>query len=368
MRSAGGSAAGSNHERSKSDTSVHKNLSRAASTTSKRALLHAKGDSEGSQKSFWSRNSTRSPVPLQTQPPQISAPITSGPPLTRSIGSPGLRDENGWSRYFMDNNGLGRSHSTKSNSLRPDTYASQAHTSSSYAPSNSHSSAEVEPLNVRASQLYPPTGLGVALSHGVSRPSPPSQRSPTPSVVSDIEEESEYHNGSSNGQGPETWSPVISSNGGEGSSTFTSSEHRVSSNTNSFSYQQPTERIRIPNFPMPSSGASSVASPSTPVLGQGEQPPIPIPPRSERRQSQGLRNVISKDLIRTNSGKLSATNVVRTGTQRVSPSNSTGPTARPFPRHSEQRQEDGYSEDLSWLNLGTSSEHARSNFATSGPR
>ena len=365
MRSAGGSAAGSNHEREKPDPSIQKNHSRGASTQSKRALLHAKGDSEGSQHSFWSRTSTKSPVQstshAPSHPPQISAPIISGPSLTRSIGSPGSRDENGWSRYFMDNNGLGRSNSAKSGSLRPDTFASQAHTSSSYAPSNGHSSAEVEPLNFRPSQIYPPTGLGVALSHGVSRASP--QRSPTPSVVSDIEEESEYHHSNSNSQGPETWSPVVSSNGGEGSSQFTSSDHRISSNTNSFSYQQTTERIRIPNFPMPSSGASSVASPSTPVLGQGEQPPIPIPPRSDKREQQGMRNVVSKDLIRTNSGKLRATGVVRTGTQRVSPSNSTGPTARPFPRHSEQRNEEGHSEDMSWLNLGTSAEQARGIYA-----
>ena len=390
MREAGGSAASSNHERNKSDISAHKrNHSRAESSISKRALLHAKGDSNASQKSFWSNRSTKSPVPMQA-PPQISSPIQSGPSLSRGMASPGLRGENnGWSAYFMDNQmleAMNRSNQPSSVDNRPDTYASQAHTSSSYAPSNPHTSAEVEPLSFRPSQLYPPPGLGVALSHGVSRPSPPSQRSPTPSIVSDIEEESSYHASS---QGPESWSPVASSGEGERNSTLTSSDHRISSNTNSFSYAHPGERVRIPNFPMPTSGRSSMAgSPATP---QGEQPPLPL--RSERREQRdpsnasaesgqnqglGLRNVVSRDLIRSNSARQRATNYVQTGTQRV---NATA--AEPVPRQQplghtphvveQMRMQKGQgeelgrgearemttSEDMSWLNLGTSAEQRR---------
>ena len=259
---------------------------------------------------------------------------------------------------------------------RPTTYASHAASSSSYAPSNPHSSAEVEPLNFRPSQLYPPPGLGVALSHGVSRPSPPSQSSPTPSVVSDIEEESSYH--ASNGA--ESWSPVASSNDpGERNSTLTSSDHRISSNTNSFTYAHPGERVRIPNFPMPTSGRSSIAA--SPITPQTEQPPLPL--RSERRniskldeprsyasspgqrtpsgsqqEGLGLRNVVSRDLIRSNSARQRATNDVRTGTQRMNASTS-GPVSRPNIRseeNGERKREAVTSEDMSWLNLGTSAE------------
>ena len=354
MREAGQSAPQSNHERSKSDSSARYNgRSGAASSQSKRALLHAKGDSADSGKSFWSRG-TKSP---DKSPPQISAPIM-GPSLTRSIASPEPRGpDSGWSRYFMNEQSRDSSKPTSAQDNRPATYLSNAHSHSDYASSriassHAHASAEVDPLNFRPSQLgippnarsvsptgYRPPGLGVALTHGASR-SPP-VASPTPSVVSDIQEEDEYRH--SNGQ--ESWSPVES--GGERYSNLTD-ERPVSSYTNSLVNPHPGERVRIPNFPMPSERNSTATSPSSPQV----------------EQSKGLRNVVSRDLIRSNSQRERATDIVRTGTQRVTPS--TAPSVQTFPRPVEQRGPSGRgsadTEDMSWLNLGTSAEQQQSQY------
>ena len=348
MKEAGRSAPQSNHERSKSDSSAKYNArSGAASSQSKRALLHAKGDSADSGKSFWSRG-TKSP---EKSPPQISAPIM-GPSLTRSIASPEPRGpESGWSRYFINEQSRDSSKPTSAQDNRPATFLSTAQSHSDYASSriassHAHASAEVEPLSFRPSQVgmpanarsmsptgYPPPGLGVALTHGASR-SPPGA-SPTPSVVSDIEEEDEYRHSA----GQESWSPVES--GGERYSNLTD-ERPVSSYTNSVVNPHPGERVKIPNFPMPSARNSTATSPSSPQV----------------EQSRGLRNVVSRDLIRSNSQREKATDIVRTGTQRVTPS--TAPGVRTFPRPPEPQEPSGRgsanSEDMSWLNLGTSAE------------
>ncbi|KAG8533223.1 uncharacterized protein KY384_002006 [Bacidia gigantensis] len=355
MREAGGSAAvspgfTSPHGRNESEGSTkQKERGGAASSLSKRALLHAKGDSTGSQRSFWSRGS-RSPDP----PPQISAPIM-GPSLSRSMASPEIRNDTGWSRYFAETpaqEGFARS-APRVDDPRQNSFLSTAQTHSTNTSSALHSSAEIEPLNFRPSQNYLPSGLGVALSHSVSRDAT-SNKSPTPSIVSDIEEESEYHH--SNGQ--DSWSPVESGSGRERNSGWTDERTISSTHTNSAPYPHPGEHVHIPNFPMPTSGRSSaVASIASPVSPQGGQPPqLPT-------HSPGLRNVVSRDLIRSNSHRQQAEGLVRTGTQRVTPSNS------PFPRPDEQqwgitRESNGsQNEDMSWLNLGTSVEQ-HSNYHT----
>ena len=254
MKEAGGSLPASTHDRSKSNSSTKPNgRSRAASSLSKRALLHTKGDSGDSGKSFWSRG-TKSP---EKSPPQISAPIM-GPSLTRSIASPEPRGpETGWSRYFTEGHSKEMLYQGQNpEDTRPGTYLSQSdYTSSRALSSNPHESAEVEPLNFRPSLLnvpdngrspspsngrsYPPPGLGVALTHGAPRPIPAD--SPTPSVVSDIlEEEDEYRHSA----GQESWSPVES--GGERTSNYSGNERPISGYTNSFAHPPPGETDAYP--------------------------------------------------------------------------------------------------------------------------
>ena len=351
MREAGGSRSPSDHQRNKSDTSAkYDGRSTATSSQSKRALLHAKGDSADSAGSYWSHG-IKSP---EKPPPQISAPMM-GPSLTRSIASPDPRGpDSGWSRYFLNENAQEGypSKSTSTQGNRPPTYLSNSHSQSDYTSSritsHAHESAEVEPLNLLPSQLSippnarsvsptgrQPTNLGIALTHGALHP-PPSQ-SPTPSVVSDIEEEDEDDYRHSNGQ--DSWSPVEST--GDRYSNLTD-EPPVSSHTNSSANPRTVERIRIPNFPMPSAKNSTATSPSSP---QGEQ------------QSSGMRNVVSRDLIRSNSSRQRATGIVRTGMQRVTPSDTPG--VRNFQQPTEQVNSRGRAssdaEDMSWLNLGTTS-------------
>ena len=351
MREAGGSRSRSNHERNKSETSAkYSGRSRAPSSQSKRALLHAKGDSADSGGSFWSHG-RRSP---EKSPPQISAPMM-GPSLTRSIASPDPRGpESGWSRYFLNEKAQERqpSKSSSAQDTRPPTFFSNANSQSDYSSSritsHAHESAEVEPLNLRPSQLsipphphsvsptgYPPTNLGIALTHGGPPPLP--SQSPTPSIVSDIEEEDEDDYRHSNGQ--DSWSPVEST--GERYSNLTD-EQPMSNYTNSVASPRTVEKMQIPNFPMPSSKNSTATSPTSP---QGEQ------------LRNGLRNVVSRDLIRSNSSRQRATDIIRTGTQRVTPSATPG--VHNFQRPAEQtvsrRRPSSNSEDMSWLNLGSNS-------------
>ncbi|KAL9128027.1 MAG: hypothetical protein Q9217_003221 [Psora testacea] len=361
MKEAGGSNVGSAHRRNKSDNSVtHQDRSGATTSQSKRALLHAKGDSGGSRHSIW-RRGTKSPE--KKSPPQISAPIMAGASLTGSMrASPESRPaDSGWSRYFANNNNNVQEMLSKptprAEETRPVSYVSndpsQSDYGSSHIPSSHpHESAEVEPLNFRPSQFdvppnvhavsptdfSPQPGLGVALTHGTSR-KPPAE-SLTPSVVSDIEEEDDYCH--SNGQ--DSWTPVES--GGERDSHWTD-DRPGSSYSNSLVYPHPGERVRIPKFPMPNAGNSTTTS--------------PIASQSQNEQARGLRNVVSRDLMRSNSQRQRATDIVRTGTQRVTPT--TAPTVRTFPRRPEQLGPRGRGsserEDMSWLNLGTNAEQQR---------
>ena len=378
MKEAGGSNEGSRHGRKQSDGSgKKKDHSRAASSMSKRALLPTKGDSAGSNNSFWSRG-TKSPERNARSPPQISAPIM-GPSFTRSIASPEPKDgvDTGFSRYFSGNPHQGMHLAPGTDERHPTSYSSNTntHSQSDYASTNLHESAEVEPLSFRPSQLgmpsnarsvspsnhHPPPGLGVALTHGISRPSPPhSKDPPTPSVVSDIEEEEASDYRHSNGQ--DSWSPVES--GSEPRTSQYTDETRP--NTNSFGAQHPGQRIQIPEFPMPSARNSTATSPISPQgTPQPQQPQVRKP---------GLRNVVSRDLIRSNSARQRATDLVRTGTQRMTPNSTEPPTyqpqpqqprqpVQPFPRPRPRQQDDiprgrpsSETEDMSWLNLGTSVE------------
>lgn len=395
MKEAGGSFGEGQHKRNKSDKSggsVSANQKAqerggAASSQSKRALLHNPGDSAGSAHSFWSRKSP------EKSPPTISAPIM-GPPIEETLRtSPDPRTDprtdTGWSRYFANNNSkelntmpLGQDQET-----RPQTYFSG---DSEYNSSNPHESAEVEPLNVRASQnlsLYPPNtrvmsptgfprpGQSVVNAHD-ARPDPRDEPSTPTTLVSDIDEEDEEYARHSHSDGQESWTPVASI--GERGSDWTedrpvseyaenkaSADSRVpiDSRVNSRIYPHPGERVRIPNFPtVPTSqGPSGVNTPTSAV----DDPNI------------GLRNIASRDFARTASGRRIPNNAsVATYSasqvrERTIPEGSTGrlpdygsAQVRTFPRKKEELGPRGRggrdTEDMSWLNLGTSAE-AQSN-------
>ena len=393
MKEAGGSFDERQHRRNRSDksgASVNANAKAqerggAASSQSKRALLHHPGESAGSAHSFWSR---RSP---ERSPPTISAPMM-GPPIEETLRtSPDPRTDprtdTGWSRYFTENNSkelnsmpLGHDQET-----RPQTNLSGE---SEYDSSNPHESAEVEPLHIRASgnpSLYPPntrvmspTGFprpsqGVAITHG-ARPDPRDEPSTPSTLVSDIDEEDEYAR-HSHSDGQESWTPVAST--GERGSTWTEdrpiSDYANSnvnvdgripadSRVNSRIYPHPGERVRIPNFPtVPNSqGPSGVNTPTSPV----------------NDGNRGLRNVASRDFARTASGRRipeNATVATYSAAQvreRAMPEESTGrlpeygaSQVRTFPRKKEElglRGRGGReTEDMSWLNLGTSAEQSK---------
>ena len=390
MKEAGGNFDDRRHRRNRSDksgASVNPNVKAqeragAASSQSKRALLHHQGESAGSAHSFWSR---RSP---EKSPPTISAPIM-GPPIEETLRtSPDPRTDprtdTGWSRYFTHNNSkdLNSMPLEHDSETRPQTYTSGE---SEYNSSNPHESAEVEPLNIRASQnasLYPPntrvmspTGFprpnqGLAILHG-ARPDPRDGAHTPSTLVSDIDEEDEYAR-HSHSDGQESWTPVASI-GERGSSwaddrpisdyahskTIPDSKVPVDSRVNSRIYPHPGERVRIPNFPtVPNSqGPSGVNTPTSPA----DDP------------SKGPRNVASRDFARTASGRRIPNNasVATYSSPQVRepelPQDSTSTLAhygtaqvRTFPRRREDLGPRGRggrdTEDMSWLNLGTSAE------------
>ena len=390
MKEAGGNFDERRHRRNRSDKSGASvnNSARiqerggAASSQSKRALLHHQDESAGSAHSFWSR---RSP---EKSPPTISAPIM-GPPIEETLRtSPDPRTDprtdTGWSRYFNDNNSkdLGSIPLEHDQETRPQTYFSGE---SEYNSSNPHESAEVEPLNIRASQdpsLYrpntrvmSPTGFprprqGVAITHGGGQD--PRDEPPSPStLVSDIDEEDEYAR-HSHSDGQDSWSPVAS-NGERGSSwaedrpasdyannrVIADNKIPVDSRVNSRIYPHPGERVRIPNFPtVPNSQVpSGVNTPTSPVDDT----------------KKGLKKVASRDFARTASGRRIPNNasVATYSTpqvgERTMPENSSDTLpeygtaqVRTFPRRKEDLGLKGRggreTEDMSWLNLGTSAE------------
>ncbi len=357
----------SNHRRKASDKSDASarvramDRSGAASSQSKRALLHVKGDSTGSGKSFWSRG-TKSP---EKSPPFISAPIMgAAPPImvaspARVVGSPDPRTEQrtdtGWSTYFTNNN-TDSSQQSNDQDGRPNTYLSNSQSQSDYTTStHPHASAEVEPLNFRESQnpsIYPANarvmapagfprpGLGLAVTQGVSPTRDIGPPSPA-TLVSDMEEDEYAHHSHSDGQ--DSWTPVAAGSERESQGT----DPRVSS-VYSANYPHPGERVRIPNFPtVPSSQRPSA---NNSLVG--------LPISTANDSNRGLRNIASKDFVRTPSGRERA--VPPAGTGRL-PDYGTS-QVRPFPRRKEdlgaRGRRSSQTEDMSWLNLGTSAEQS----------
>jgi hypothetical protein len=355
----------------------------AASSQSKRALLHAPADSAGSGRSMWSRG-TKSPDKDRTAP-YISAPIIEpleGPAghshaIPRTSPDPRIepRNDTGWSRYFANNNSKDFATLAAENEqeTRPATYLSNSQSQSDYTNSRAtsshpHASAEVEPLSIRASQnpfTYPPnsrvmspTGfprpaMGLALTHGRSQEHNDEPPTPT-SFVSDIDEEDEYARHShSDGQG--SWSPVAAT--GERGSTNSDPRDHPDPETrgvhtsgifrDSTRFPHPGERVKIPNFPaVPDSQRPSRRNSQT-------------TPTSPVNDTRGLRNIASKDFARTDD--VEDLSVPHAGSGPL-PDNVAygGAQVRTFPRRKEELGARGRGgpqrEDMSWLNLGTNTE------------
>ncbi|KAL2043610.1 hypothetical protein N7G274_003917 [Stereocaulon virgatum] len=371
MQETGGNLDGqSDHRRkasNKSDASIRAkpvDRSGAASSQSRRALLHTKGDSTGSGRSIWSRG-TKSPE-INRSAPFISAPILGastpvGQHVGKAIGSPDARTEprteTGWSTYFT-NNATGNYDPLRQNSdqdARPATYISNSQSQSEYTTSSTHphASAEVEPLTFRASQnpsLFPPNaqvvsptrtprpGLGLAPTYGVSPPH--DNGPPTPStLVSDMDDEEYAHHSHSDGQ--DSWTPV----GAESERQSQATDPRVSS-VYSAGYAHPGERVRIPNFP-------TVPSSQKPSAGNSQ---VALPQQTANDHDRGLRNIASKDFVRTPSGRIKG--IPTSGTSRLPDYGAS--QVRTFPRRKEDLGARGrgssQTEDMSWLNLGTSAD------------
>lgn len=373
MRGAGGAFSHKHAHSGNSTASVAAADSRAGSAQSKRGFLHKASGSDGSAKSFFSRS--KSPT---HPPPVISEPIMHPSPGERNFSSQPMaspeprtepRTDVGWSKYWAHNskdnlgpNGLNRHESAASHATA---YTSASH--SDYATSastNPHESAEVQPLNIRNSQIPPnsrvvsPTsGLplpGLALSHsnhGVVGPEPASPSS----MVSDIEEEDEYrldHPPSNEEQ--HSWTPVQTSDRG---STWT--DPRVSSvYADSTIYPHPGERVRIPNFP----GVPGSRRPSNNSAGDGVRGMRSTAARDFGRG--GLQDLNEQRQLPEVGTRREREHLERERMERLEPyrlqadtaARNEQPEARTFPRRPEELGPRGRggteTEDMSWLNLG----------------
>lgn len=351
MHEAGGSLA-SRHRRddsgnSNSSVAIMSGGARSDSQQSKRGFLHKPGESGGSSKSFFSR--ARSP--LAPSPPPISHPVVTFQPSearANPLASPEPRTEprtaeTGWSKYFNTS-------STNLGTLPPaavrqdlgsrsTTYTSQSlsdYASSRVTSSHPHDSAEVQPLNLRASQpLTPNTGVvsptsdlpvpGLAISSGgVGH-----EESTSETAVSDMDEEDDYRQNSSQGQedeGTASWTPIEPGNTWE--------ERPISSvYADSMIYPHPGERVRIPNFPPVPSGGSSLRN-------------------SQVEGGRWTSNSATRDF---GAVPVADRELPEPGNRRALPATGTS-EVRTFPRRPEDlglRGRGGtQTEDMSWLNLG----------------
>lgn len=374
MRGAGASF-GHKHAHSGNSTASAAAQSRAASAQSKRGMIHKASGSGGSAKSFFSR--TKSPT---HSPPIISEPIMHSPPEEHNFSSkpmvsleprtdPRTADA-GWSKYWAhnSNNNLGsnRLNRHESAASHPTAYTSDSR--SEYTASRStdpHESAEVEPLNIRTSQLpsnprvvsstsgLPVPGLALSHSnHGVVGTEPPSPST----MVSDIDEEDECRlDHPPSNQGHDSWTPVRMSEHG---STWT--DPRVSSiYADSMVYPHPGERVRIPNFP----GVPTSRRPSNNSNNIGERGMRSTAARDfgrGPRPSDEQRQQLPEAGFPSEREKLELERMQRLEPYRLQADSATRneqqPEARTFPRRPEELGPRGRggmeTEDMSWLNLG----------------
>lgn len=351
MSSAGGSFGRSNHRASNSGQTATSTFVTKGSNRTKRGFFHKAGDSNGSTKSLFGRE--KSPIISSPHPftsPRPERPLLAVSPvrldgLTFGVPSPEPRTEprtdEGWSKYFANNNNatdlsnMPSGHTRYDHHSRPSTYTSSSHsnyTSSRVPSSHPHQSAEVAPLNLGANpehrhgdpaHICPFPHLDASHSH--TRQLVPT----TPSTLfthlpddDDLDESS----------GHESWTPVATSDRG---STW---GDRPASGAygESVAYAHPGEKVRIPNFPgVPSSRASQKT-----VIHRGE--------------GRGMRSSASKDFV-GGLPRLSERPKLDGGSPQSGFSDE-DQRSIPFPRRVHdtgglQRVERS-AEDMSWLNLG----------------
>ncbi|MCJ1373225.1 hypothetical protein MMC20_004453 [Loxospora ochrophaea] len=318
--------------------------SKNSSQQSKRAFFHKPGDSGGSSKSFFNkRSAATSPQPGAGAGAGTGLGLVAAPAAV-AFGSPEPRTEprtdTGWSKYFNTSttdlhNGPAPHDSTYTSGTQSD------YTNSRVASSHPHESAEVPPLNVRASQIpssharpESPISLpGRAISRDVgSEPLSPS------TFVSDAEDGDDYpHHSGMESEGQSSWTPVATSSG-RGS---TWDERPASSiYADSAMFPHPGERVPIPNFPsVPSTRNSQVSTAQGP--------------------SRGLRTGASSDFAGGIARDQDMPQLESQGS-RFEPTPNTGTStglgSRPFPRRigleENANYQNGGTGDMSWLNLG----------------
>ena len=297
----------------------------------KRGLVHKAGDSNGSAKSFFSRKDKTSPVISSPQPRTLTSPPVRPSRDFPLVADPRTepRTDEGWSTYFMNNHTgadltrLPPGYTRYQTQSRPTTYTSQSdYTSDSrITSSHPHESAEVPPLNIRASQYPPSEGRyhgahAQSTQNGITILRDPASANGTFAHVP--EEPDSLHDESS---GQDSWTPIATSDRGS------ERDQRPASSVyaDGTIYPHPGNRVRIPDFPgVPSSNRTSL----TTVIPVGDQ--------------RGLRSIASRDFAG--------------GVSRPERQASEAQTGRPAPRAAGDAY-GGYrgqrvDEDMSWLNLG----------------
>lgn len=288
MAAAGGSFGPSHsHQPTDSDNSHISTFIAEDGHQPKRGVFHNAADSNRSAGTSLSRTRSRamSPsFPTSTQDPLPVAPIINSPsPEARTEP----RTDEGWSKYFMNNStatdlARGPLDFAQSEALsRPTTYttASQSdYTNHSRVPSSHlHESAEVQPLSIRGSH-YPAADT---MRESADMAPPPTRNGLSFVGQSDQEytnaHPTSHHDGHEEfldeSSGPDSWTPVATSDRGSGWGDRGSSIY-----ADSAIYPHPGDRVLIPSFPgVPASNRTSQVT----VIPVGHQ--------------RGLRSVVSKD-------------------------------------------------------------------------
>ena len=335
------------HRPTGSDSSTVSARGGDPSQQSRRGLLHKAGDSNGSAKSFFGRSkSPTAGIPLISSPQLQDATLLSmsperaerpdfliPPPEART----GERANEGWSLYFEGNETTDLAH------INP-VYNRNTTSTAGYTNATPHESAEVAPLNIRASQLafspedVDPVGLDTFDPFPVTQPTTVRAREP-PTPATQFHDEDEGYLESSSGQ--ESWTPVAT--GSERGSTW--DDARASSIYTD--YPHPGERVKIPNFP--AVPASSNRNSQVTIIARPDQT---VNRSDSRAEERGLRSMASRDFA----------GGVSRNPKHDEPSGDI--MSRPFPRRQaapieERSESDSDRErkpviegDMSWLNLG----------------
>ncbi|MCJ1336016.1 hypothetical protein MMC09_001291 [Bachmanniomyces sp. S44760] len=371
----GGYFGATGHKYSKSDQTQASTTSqtRAVPTSpqaGKKAFFHKPGDSGGSSKSFFNISKpiiAPSPQPINNAflapPPAHSRAV----PFTGSSTRTDPRNETGWSKYFMNNNSTTNLATLQQNYDRygrnsktsRDTFVSGSNSdytnNSRIASSNLHASAEVAPLDLRASQMrsssilhksaspslsstYPTLPSSAALARGRVYEEPPSPTTPVSEIAEEDDDPEDMLQSSSGGpesEGHASWSPVITSdrnNNRPPSSVYTK--------TGSSIYPHPGEKVSIPTFPPVPSNGRNAQPRDEPRGGQVRRGQISVTGEGQRNDPQAYQvNPASANT------RLAGASAAYTDISRSFPRREPSPLYDYGANHRD-------TEDMSWLNLG----------------